>query len=55
MAKLQKGKNTIFLNIPKQYIQLLDWKKGTEILVYPAPNEKKALIIKEMPKSEQND
>jgi len=50
MPKLQKGNNTLFLNIPKQYIQLLGWEKGTEVMIYPAANEKKALLIKEMPK-----
>jgi len=50
MPKLQKGNNTLFLNIPKQYVQLLGWKKGTDVIVYPAPGKKKVLLIKEMPK-----
>ncbi len=48
MVKIQQGKQTLFINLPKQYVQLLGWAKGTELMVYPAPNEKRALIVKEL-------
>jgi hypothetical protein len=38
----------MFLNMPKQYMQLLGWQKGQELMVYPAPNEKQALLIKKL-------
>jgi len=50
MPIIQQGKNCLFLNLPKEYMQLLGWKKGTQVVVYPAPNEKQALLVKEMPK-----
>ena len=40
----------MFLNMPKQYMDLLGWEKGTEVMVYPAPGERKALLLKKMPK-----
>jgi len=49
MPKIQKSKNCLFVNLPAQYCRLLGWKKGTEIVVYPA-EEKGTLLMKEMPK-----
>ena len=32
MPKIQQGKQTLFLNLPKQYCRAFGWKKGTELL-----------------------
>ncbi len=55
MPKLQLSKNKrtssnrFYITIPNQFVRLLGWKKGEELLVYPSKNEERALTIKEMP------
>jgi len=50
MVKIQQGNKCLFVNLPIEYCRLLGWGKGQELAVYPAPNEPRALIIKEMSK-----
>lgn len=56
MVKLQHDKNTngfrYHITIPKQFVELVGWKKGTNLTVYPIGE--KTLVIKEMPKESQS-
>ena len=48
MAKIQQAGKYYFVYLPKQYVKLLGWEKGTELVCYPAKEEEKALLIKKM-------
>jgi hypothetical protein len=48
--RLQESKGRFSLTIPKQYITLLNWDRGTELLVLPDMDKKGTLTIQEMPK-----
>jgi bifunctional DNA-binding transcriptional regulator/antitoxin component of YhaV-PrlF toxin-antitoxin module len=52
MVNLQyDGKKRYHLTIPKHFVELLGWKKGQRLAVYPAGEGKeRQLLVKEMPK-----
>lgn len=52
MPNLQyDGKNRYHLTIPKQFVELLGWKKGKQLVVFPSGERQ--LTIKEMPNKEK--
>lgn len=48
MPKIQQGNNTLFVNLPAQYLRLLGWTKGTELAVYPSDKEAGTLLLREI-------
>ena len=48
--KLQECKGRFSVSVPKQYVKLLQWKRGTELLVVPDLEKEGTLLIKAMPK-----
>lgn len=46
--KIQKSKNTLFINLPAEYIRLLGWAKGTELACYPDKDKPRVLILQEV-------
>jgi len=51
--KIQKGKCTLYVNLPIEYCRLLGWGKGTELACYPSDSEKRVMILKEVPRLKQ--
>ena len=46
--KIQESKGRFHVTLPKQYVRLLGWQRGTELTILPSTKEKE-LLIKEMP------
>lgn len=48
MPKIQSTTNGLYINLPREYMQLLNWKKSDTLTIYPSTEEKQALIIKKI-------
>ena len=55
MPKIQETKNGLFLYLPKQYTQLLAWKKGDILAIYPDNKETQTLIIRKIKNAEPKE
>jgi len=49
-VKLQESKGRFSLTIPSDYVTLLGWKKGIELII--VPNGREELAIKTLPKKQ---
>lgn len=51
--KLQESKGRFSLTIPSDYVTLLGWQKGHELIIVPSGKEEE-LIIKTLPMKNNN-
>ena len=52
MSKIQETKNGLFVYLPKNFTQLLAWKKGDVLSIYPDNQNKQTLIMKKVMEAE---
>jgi bifunctional DNA-binding transcriptional regulator/antitoxin component of YhaV-PrlF toxin-antitoxin module len=45
MPKIQKTKQGLFVYLPKEYMQLLNWNKGDTLACYPDRSAKQTLVM----------
>jgi len=45
MPKIQKTKQGLFVYLPKEYMQLLNWNKGDTLAIFPDRSAKQTLVM----------
>jgi hypothetical protein len=45
MPKIQKTKQGLFVYLPKEYMQLLNWNKGDTLACFPDRSAKQTLVM----------